>query len=74
MGWFKAKSKYRVVRETKEGYYDIYHVQEKDYFIFPYWLRIRSFDTKKQAFDFIKMRELDEATPIKTVVEKDDVQ
>lgn len=73
MDWFKKKSKYRVVRETKEGYYDLYHVQEKDYFIFPYWERLRSFDTKKQAFAFIKMRELDEATPIKIIVEKEHV-
>lgn len=74
MGLFKSKSKYRVVRETKEGYYDIYHVEESEWFIIPIWSRFRSFDTKKQAFDFITIREKDESVPVREVIlEKEDV-
>jgi hypothetical protein len=67
-----GSDKYRVVRKFKKGYYDIYSVQHRTFFIV--WDDIgRSFNNKEEAFNHIRLL-IDNDKPETITVEKEDVQ
>lgn len=55
-------SKYRVLKRKKEGYYEIYTVQERQFFFF--WVDVRSLDTLKQAQQWIKDQKVTQVSGI----------
>lgn len=63
--------KYRVVKVHCEGYYTIYSVQHRILWVL--WDDVgRSFNTKAEAFDYIRRCEIDNLKPV-IIVEKEDV-
>lgn len=63
--------KYRVIKVHREGYYTIYSVQKRVLWLM--WDDVgRSFNTKEDAFNYIRSREIDELKPVITL-EKEDV-
>lgn len=58
--------KYRVLKLHSEGYYTIYTVQKRFFWVI--WDDLgRSFNAKQDAFDYIHRLEIDDLKPVITV-------
>ncbi len=55
-------SSYRIVKKKKEGYYEIYTVQERQLLFF--WTDIRSLDTLTEAKKWIKDQKVAQVTSV----------
>lgn len=64
-------SKYRVVHKQKQGFYNIFTVEKREWFFFPFllfWDSVRSFNTLEDAQQWIKNEMVEET---RTVVHKE---